>query len=226
MIWNIPKITELKKLSFSELQTSDGGANLQVKKLGSQSSIYLLFKRIFDIVFSLFVLVFFAPLWLIIIILIRLNSKGSALFCHERVGQNGKLFKLYKFRTMQSGVKDQEFSPTNPNDPRITPIGKFLRRTSLDEVPQFYNVLKSEMSIVGPRPEMQFIVNMYNTKEKARLLVKPGITGLWQIHGRKDLPLHENVEYDLYYILHQSLLMDLIILLKTVNVVIKGKGAY
>ena len=111
-------------------------------------------------------------------------------------------------------------------DPRVTPIGAILRKTSLDELPQLWNVIRGEMSMVGPRPEMPFIVEHYEAWQRQRLTVKPGITGLWQILGRKDLPLHANLEYDFYYIQNQSLLFDLTILLKTIPVVIFGKGAY
>lgn len=221
----IPSISELKKTDFSQLLDPDFQ-----KKLGlsatSQTQFYLFIKRLIDIALSLAALIIFAPIWLLIIILIRLDSKGPAIFCHERVGKNGKIFKLYKFRTMHQGVKDQEFAPESSQDPRITKIGSFLRKTSLDEVPQFWNVIKGEMSLVGPRPEMSFIVQHYTQLQKCRLLVKPGLTGLWQIYGRKDLPLQENIEFDFYYILNRSLLMDLMILFKTITVVIKGTGAY
>jgi lipopolysaccharide/colanic/teichoic acid biosynthesis glycosyltransferase len=117
-------------------------------------------------------------------------------------------------------------APENPHDSRITPAGLFLRKYSMDELPQLLNVLKGDMSMVGPRPEMPFIVDKYEEWQKRRLSVKPGITGLWQIVGRKRLPLYLNLEYDFYYIKNQSLLMDLIILWKTIPVVLFGKGAF
>jgi len=117
-------------------------------------------------------------------------------------------------------------NPLNGNDPRITKFGRFLRRTSLDEFTQFWNVLKGEMSIVGPRPEMPFIVETYNDVHRERLSVKPGITGLWQISGDRALPIHENIDHDLYYIEHQSPLLDLIIVFETIIFAIKGRGAY
>lgn len=217
----IPKIEHLKKESFAELLDPDFQ-----KRLVSRRPIYRFLKRLIDIIFSIVALLFFAPVWIIIIILIRLDSRGQAIFRHERIGKDGKTFTLHKFRTMFEGVKTQEFAPLSLDDKRITRVGKFLRKTSLDEVPQFWNVLMGQMSLVGPRPEMGFIVKKYSNVQRSRLLVKPGITGLWQIHGRKDLPLHENAEYDFFYIKHQSLLLDLIILLKTISVVISGKGAY
>jgi lipopolysaccharide/colanic/teichoic acid biosynthesis glycosyltransferase len=221
MCLKIPNREDLKKMSFAELKDAEFYGNL-----ASRKPFYRFIKRIVDIVISLVALIAFAPLWLLIILLIRMNSKGPAIFSHNRVGKNGKIFRLYKFRTMQQGVGAEEFAPTTLDDPRITGVGRFLRRISLDEVPQFWNVMKGEMSFIGPRPEMQFLVAKYDSMQKKRLLVKPGMTGLWQILGRKDIPLHENAEYDYYYILHQSLFLDLQILLKTFSVVVSGKGAY
>jgi len=219
----IPTIEALKQESFSELTEGDLGTIRD--KLTNQKT-YLLIRRFLDIILALTALVLFSPVWLLLIILIRLDSRGRAIFIHKRIGKDGKLFTLYKFRTMHQGVKKEEYAPISLKDPRITRIGKVLRRTSLDEIPQLLNVLKGEMSLVGPRPEMKFIVDTYTPLQRKRLLVKPGITGLWQIMGRKDLPLHENVEFDLYYIMNRSLLLDLKIMLKTIIVVMIGKGAY
>jgi exopolysaccharide biosynthesis polyprenyl glycosylphosphotransferase len=166
------------------------------------------------------------PFWILICAAIRFTSKGSALFRQERVGKDGKIFRIFKFRTMYRDVPNYQEAPRVRNDPRITKIGRLLRRTSLDELPQLLNVLKGEMSLVGPRPEMPFIVSQYNEWQRIRLSIKPGLTGLWQILGRKDLYLHENLEYDFFYIKNQSILLDLIILLKTIPAVVKGKGAY
>jgi len=192
----------------------------------SRKPYYEAVKSVCDFVLALASLIIFAPFWLIIVILIHLDSKGRAVFKHTRIGRDGKPFTLYKFRTMYQGVKDQELAPRNPRDERVTRVGRFLRRTSLDEVPQLINILKGEMSLVGPRPEMPFIVEHYRPIERKRLLVKPGLTGIWQIMGRKDLPLHHNLEFDFYYIRNRSLLLDFVIILKTVAVVISGKGAY
>lgn len=216
----IPPLKELQKTNFTEILEKDFKARLEGRRG------YLAIKRILDILFSLIALTVLSPLWLLLILLIRLDSKGKAIFKHRRVGRDGKTFMLYKFRTMKRGVKDEEFAPVSLADERITRVGKFLRKTSLDEVPQFYNVLRGEMSLVGPRPEMKFIVDTYTELQRARLLVTPGITGLWQVMGRKDLPLHENVECDLYYILHGSVWLDLKIILQTFKVVLQGKGAY
>lgn len=193
---------------------------------GNPGKAYYLAKRIFDIGVSLLLLILTLPLWAIISILIKIDSPGPVFFIHERVGYKGKRFEMYKFRTMKCDVNPYEESPRTPGDPRLTKIGKFLRKTSLDELPQLLNVLKGDMSLVGPRPEMPFIVEKYNEWQKMRLNAIPGITGLWQILGRKDIPLHENLEYDFYYIKNRSFLFDLVILLKTIPAVLKGKGAY
>jgi len=221
MTWSIPNIDVLKKQSFEDLLSEAFVRNLFNKK-----KIYFSMKRIIDFIGALLALIIFSPVFILLFILIHIDSPGPAFFSHKRIGKNGKIFTIYKFRTMKSDVKDQELAPASSSDSRVTKLGRFLRRTSLDEMPQFWNVLKGDMSLVGPRPEMEFIVKNYTSIEKCRLLIKPGITGLWQIRGRKDLPLHANVEYDLYYILNESLTLDLRILLNTITVVISGKGAY
>ena len=142
------------------------------------------------------------------------------------LGLKGRKFTLYKFRTMKPESDEYEVAPVSMNDDRITGLGRFLRRTSLDELPQLFNVLAGQMSLVGPRPEMPFIVEDYGSWQRHRLDVKPGLTGMWQIMGRKELPLHDNLEYDYYYIRNQSLMLDLTILLRTVAVIFKGRGAY
>jgi exopolysaccharide biosynthesis polyprenyl glycosylphosphotransferase len=183
-------------------------------------------KRALDIVVAGGLLILFAPLMVGIAIAIRLDSRGPALFKQVRVGRHGKLFEMYKFRTMHVDADPYAPAPTDPEDPRITRIGRWLRRYSLDEFPQLINVLKGEMSMVGPRPEMPFLVEQYEEWQRRRLDVKPGVTGLWQIVGRKNLPLSLNLEYDFYYIKNQSLFFDLVILLKTIPAVIFGKGAF
>lgn len=170
-------------------------------------------------------------LWLVLLhwwiaLLIKLDSKGPVFFQHTRVGRDGKLFTIYKYRTMHLEAKEYEVAPTSTEDPRVTRAGRWLRKTSLDEFPQFLNVLLGDMSMVGPRPEMPFIVEQYEEWQKRRLDVKPGVTGLWQVIGRKNLPLHLNMEYDFYYIMNQSLLLDIEILIRTVPAVLKGRGAF
>ena len=204
--------------------------NLPVNVLGSgaKGPDYALGKRLFDLAAATVLLIpsllfIFPFVW----ITVRLTSPGPVLFRHERVGRDGRRFVMFKFRTMHTDVPVYEEAPVSQDDPRVIGwVGRFLRRTSLDELPQLFNVLRGEMSMVGPRPEMPFIVERYEKWQRHRLTVKPGITGLWQILGRKDLPLHSNLEYDFYYIRNQSFLYDLSILLKTIPVVLFGQGAY
>lgn len=193
---------------------------------GEVSPFYPYIKRLIDLTLSILLLIITFPLWIIISIAIKLDSKGPVFFKHERVGYKGKRFILYKFRTMYVDTPPYKEAPKDERDPRITRVGRFLRRTSLDELPQLINVIKGDMSLVGPRPEMPFIVEKYSSWERRRLDVKPGITGMWQILGRKDLPLQENIHYDLYYVKNRSLLLDLLIILKTIPAVFKKKGAY
>jgi lipopolysaccharide/colanic/teichoic acid biosynthesis glycosyltransferase len=158
---------------------------------------------------------------------LRLRQSGvSPWFVHERIGRDGRPFQMIKLRTLRGDVGAYEEAPRGPDDPRITPYGRWLRATSIDELPQLWNVLRGEMSIVGPRPEMPFVVERYDTWQRRRLTVKPGITGLWQILGRKDLPMHENLQYDFYYIRNRSLALDASILLRTAGAVWSRRGAF
>jgi lipopolysaccharide/colanic/teichoic acid biosynthesis glycosyltransferase len=154
--------------------------------------------------------------------LIKLDSKGSALFRQERVGLNGRRFHMFKFRTMYANASAYAFSPKESDDCRITRLGRILRRTSLDELPQLLNVLLGNMSLVGPRPEMPFIVDTYTERHSQRLRVQPGITGLWQLSGDRNYLIHENIEYDLYYIKHRNFFMDLAILWHTTIFAMRG----
>jgi len=183
-------------------------------------------KSIMDFFLAGAFLIISLPFWLVISLAIKLDTKGPILFRQSRIGEKGKEFTIYKFRTMFHNVGTFEHSPTHKQDERITRVGKVLRRTSMDELPQLLNVLKGNMSLVGPRPEMPFLAAQYDRWQRKRLDVKPGITGLWQVLGRKDLPLEQNLQYDFFYIKNRTILMDLVILLKTVKVVIIGKGAY
>lgn len=183
-------------------------------------------KRATDIIISSALIVLLLPLMVFIWLVLVLTGKGSPIFKQKRTGQHGEPFTLYKFRTMKPEADEYEVAPMMKDDPRVTFAGRILRRTSLDELPQLFNVFAGSMSMVGPRPEMDFIVQDYNAWQRRRLEVKPGITGLWQIMGRKDLPLHENLEYDFYYMRNQSLMLDMAILARTVVTVLKGRGAY
>jgi exopolysaccharide biosynthesis polyprenyl glycosylphosphotransferase len=179
-------------------------------------------KRVTDFLLSLLLLIVGSPLWLVLALAIKLDSRGSVLFRQERVGHNGRLFTMYKFRTMHAMSQSYDYSPRASSDPRITSLGRLLRRTSLDEVPQLLNVLRGNMSLVGPRPEMPFIVEQYNERHRRRLQVKPGLTGLWQLSGDRAFLIHENVEYDIYYIQNRNFFMDMAILLHTVAFAARG----
>jgi exopolysaccharide biosynthesis polyprenyl glycosylphosphotransferase len=185
-----------------------------------------LLKRTLDIIVAAALLVLFAIPMIIIAVWIRLDSRGPAMFRHLRIGKHGNPFQMLKFRTMRIDARPYAIAPTEADDPRITRAGRWLRRYSIDEFPQLINVLFGQMSMVGPRPEMPFLVEQYEEWQRRRLDVKPGVTGLWQIVGRKNLPLSLNLEYDFYYIKNQSLFFDIVILLKTIPAVIFGKGAF
>jgi exopolysaccharide biosynthesis polyprenyl glycosylphosphotransferase len=183
---------------------------------------YALAKRLFDIAGAAFLLLAFGPVLLGIALWVRLDSPGPALFAQTRVGRNGRLFKMFKFRSMRIDAPQYQNSPTDPTDRRITRAGRFLRRASLDEIPQLLNVLLGDMSLVGPRPEMPFIVNSYTEQHRRRLQVVPGITGLWQLSADRHFLIHENLQYDLYYIQNRNFVMDLAILVHTAFFAMNG----
>jgi exopolysaccharide biosynthesis polyprenyl glycosylphosphotransferase len=194
-------------------------------------------KRAFDLIVAVPLFVLLSPLMLTMVILIKLDSHGPAIFKQERVGENCRKFFMYKFRSM---VEDAEarlgdiveetgegsILHKRRDDPRVTRVGRMLRRTSLDELPQLFNVIKGEMSLVGPRPELPFLVEQYEPWQLKRFVVPSGMTGWWQISGRSDRPMHLHVEEDLYYIQNYSLLLDIKILWRTIGVVLQGRGAY
>lgn len=194
-------------------------------------------KRAIDVAVSLIAMLVFIPLTAIIAAGIKLSSKGPVLFKQPRVGQNGRPFILYKFRSMYENADEIKQSLGHMNeaegpifkikrDPRITKLGAILRKTSLDELPQFINVLRGEMSLVGPRPPLPLEVDKYTDYQRGRLAVRPGLTCLWQVQGRSSVSFDRWVELDLEYIRRQSLLLDLTILLKTIPAVLKGTGAW
>ena len=196
-------------------------------------------KRIMDIFGSVFGIILGAPLVGIAAVLIAIDSKGSVFYSQKRAGKNGKPFQLYKLRTMVVGADQmvgeqlkqnrlitENSTNKNADDPRVTRVGRFLRRWSLDEIPQFWNILKGEMSLVGPRPEETRVVARYTDRQRQRLVVKPGLTGPMQISGRADLGFDERLECDLDYITDYTLWKDIKILLKSIKVVVSGKGAY
>lgn len=183
---------------------------------------YAAAKRAVDLVLSALLLLLLAPWLLLIALLIRFDSPGPALFIQKRVGRNGRVFDMYKFRTMRADTAKYDLSPTTPHDGRITRIGRYLRRTSLDELPQLLNVLRGNMSLVGPRPEMPFIVQGYTQRHRQRHQVMPGITGLWQLSADRAFQIHENIQYDLYYIRNRTFFMDVAILIHTLFFAMRG----
>ena len=194
-------------------------------------------KRSFDLLFSLTVMVLLSPVFLLIAIAVLISSGWPVFYSQKRIGLNGRSFKFYKFRSMVKGA-DKMLSDVenihakdhvifkNRQDPRVTPIGRILRKYSLDELPQFLNVLNNSMSVVGPRPALPHEVNVYNSIYERRLIAKPGITGPWQISGRSDLDLRTSVALDLNYLINWSFTRDLWIIVSTVGAIFKGKGAY
>ena len=204
---------------------------------------YKILKRCLDILFSFFLIIFLIPLFLIIGIVIKFNSKGTIIYSQKRIGKKNKPFACYKFRTMHPQAKyllkkillqnpnfRNEFENTRKitNDPRITNIGKFLRFTSLDELPQIFNVLKGDMSFIGPRPIVKSEIKKYGKNFKKAFSVKPGISGLWQVSGRNKLSYKKRVELDTFYSENINLLLDIKIFIKTIIVILFpfGKGAY
>jgi exopolysaccharide biosynthesis polyprenyl glycosylphosphotransferase len=194
-------------------------------------------KRAFDLVFSFFALLAVMPILAVTALLVLLDDGSPVLFHQKRVGENGQLFDMYKFRTMVRNAEQLghlvekrdgqgNLIHKSRGDPRITRIGRFLRRFSIDELPQLFNVLKGDMSLVGPRPELPHLVEQYQPWQRQRLAVPPGITGWWQVTGRSDKMMHLHTEDDLYYVQNYSIWLDLQIIMRTVWVVLLGKGAY
>jgi exopolysaccharide biosynthesis polyprenyl glycosylphosphotransferase len=183
-------------------------------------------KEFLDKTCAVILILLFLPIWAVIAVGIKLDSKGPVLFRQRRAGLNGREFNMYKFRTMYPTVPKYQEAPKGEEDIRLTRFGKVLRKLALDETLQLINVLQGKLSIVGPRPEMPFVVAKYDDWQRRRLSVRPGITGLWQIIGRKDLPMHENLDYDFYYIQNQSPLLDLVIILKSVPIIFFRRPPY
>jgi exopolysaccharide biosynthesis polyprenyl glycosylphosphotransferase len=234
-IWLAPDY--LRLLVYGSRISDLGGVPLISLKAPGLTGYQRVIKRIFDLVLGSITLMLSLPLMCLIALVIRLDSPGPVLLRQQRVGENRHLFWMYKFRTM---VRDAETRFTevvqqdengnvmykSPHDPRITRIGRLLRRTSLDELPQLFNVLKGEMSLVGPRPELVALVECYETWQQKRFAVPQGITGWWQINGRSDRPMHLHTEYDLYYVQNYSILLDIQILWMTIWVVLRQEGAF
>ena len=206
--------------------------------LNFKEKTYFILKRVIDLIIITVLSPFWVPIFCFISVMIKLNSYGPVIFSQKRVGQNGDIFTFYKFRTMYQGSEGKLNNIYHLNeskdgiifklkkDPRITGVGKILRKLSLDELPQLWNILRGEMTLVGHRPPIVREVERYTLEQKRRLLTKPGLTCLWQISGRSDLPFKAQLRLDKEYIRTQSLRLDLKILILTIPAVLSGKGAY
>ena len=232
-VTTLPSSSELEELS------NDGSLRIvSVLEINEPSKVYLIQKRIIDFIGSLTGLILLSPLLLILSIIIKIeDKKASIFFSQERIGINGRVFKMYKFRSMVSDAEKQLEKLLNQNettgamfkmsnDPRVTKVGRFIRKTSLDELPQLWNVLKGDMSLVGPRPPLPREVKEYSTYDLQRLSALPGCTGLWQVSGRSNIGFTEMVELDLKYIKMRNTKMDFIIILKTFKVLLGSKDAF
>lgn len=235
MVHTIPGALDLT-FSRTPVETVGGIPLISLRESALTDSQRLL-KRLFDIVASATLLLLLSPLLVLIALLIRRESPGPILFFQERIGEQGRRFRMIKFRSMYQDAdrrwhevarRDEHGNliHKSEDDPRVTKVGRRLRRTSLDELPQLINVLRGEMSLVGPRPEMPYIAAEYQPWQWQRFRVPPGMTGWWQVNGRAGKPMHLNTEDDLYYIQNYSFWLDLRILLKTITVVFYGQGAY
>jgi len=236
---NIKVVPDFFALAFfsATLEDLDGIPLIGLKEPVIRGGTRLV-KRLMDLVLSVIAIIVLSPVMLAIAILIKLDSEGPVIFAQERAGENGRLFRMFKFRTMCRGAEKEEQTMLTrtedgqvifnkrPDDPRVTRLGRFLRRTSLDELPQLFNVLRGEMSLVGPRPELPFLVELYQPWQRKRFSVPQGMTGWWQVNDRSDKPMHLHTEDDLHYIQNYSLLLDLKIMWRTIWAVLKGKGAY
>ena len=233
------KMAGCPKLQQAEAGRRKGDQNLKEFSLpeAEEKRLYSITKRVSDLIIAIAILLLVLPLIPVIIILIKIDTKGPLLFKQKRIGKDGREFNLYKFRSMVEGAHKtveslRQLSDSEgpifklKNDPRITSVGCFLRRSSLDELPQLINVLKGEMSIVGPRPNLPSEVAQYLSWQEKRLDVKPGITCFWQIAGRSHIGFHEWMRLDLQYIEKRGFRTDLMIILKTFPAVIARKGAY
>ena len=215
-------------LQNTQQKVESGYASQIFDSVKRKNYAFLFIKRTMDFILSLIAFIVTAPIVLLFIILIKIDSPGPALFIQERVGLNGKAFRIYKLRTMRLNAEVNGPQWASTDDPRITKLGKFLRKTRIDELPQFVNVLRGDMSIVGPRPERAFFLVKFNHEVPGftkRLAVKPGLTGWAQVNGGYELAPKEKLELDLYYIEHQTILLDINIMFKTIKVVLTGEGA-
>jgi len=203
-------------------QMIDGLMVTSFEAEGDRPLPYMAFKRGLDLFLAVFLILLTMPMWLVAAVMVKVSSKGPVFFRQHRTGQSGRPFVMLKFRSMYVEVPKYGRSPESTNDSRVTPAGRFLRRTSLDELPQLLNVIKGDMSLVGPRPEMPFITDAYTALERRRLSVPQGLTGLWQLSGDRRFSIHDAIEYDLYYIENRGMFLDVAILLHTLFFAMKG----
>ena len=219
------------------IETQKIEATIYAKNYHKRKPIYVFIKRLFDFFMSLFSLIILSPLLLILAFLVKVTSKGPVFYKHRRIGKKGKTFKLIKFRTMRYDTRPIEQQLTKEqldqfytefkidNDPRITAVGKFLRKTSLDELPQLFNILVGQMSLVGPRPILDIETEKYGLTRNVLLSIKPGLTSYWACHGRSNIDYQERINMELYYIKHRSIWMDIKIIFLTFIKVFKREGA-
>ena len=211
---------------FSDAHRQEIGTRAAPRSIPTQpTAVSFRLKRTLDVVIGTAMVILVLPLCLVVALVIKIDSRGPALIRQRRVGKNGVPFTMWKFRSMYSDVACYARSPVSDVDPRLTRFGRRLRRLSIDELPQLLNVLTGDMSLVGPRPEMPFIVEKYSSHERLRLLATPGITGLWQISPARARPIHENLVFDLFYVANRNIFLDLAILLRTLSAVVRGIGA-
>jgi exopolysaccharide biosynthesis polyprenyl glycosylphosphotransferase len=234
-IWVVPDFFSV--LLYGSRVCDLGGLPMISIKAPTLSGYQRLLKRSFDLAAGSLFLVLALPVMALVALAIRLDSPGPAIFRQKRVGENGRVFWTLKFRSMAEDAEARveevwrrdeagNLMHKHPDDARVTRVGRMIRRLSLDELPQLINVLRGEMSLVGPRPELPALVEQYKPWQRKRLAVPPGITGWWQVSGRSELPMHLHTEYDLYYVQNFSLLLDIKILLKTAGAVLGGRGAF
>ncbi len=223
-----------------ESRNSRSGVRMRWKRAVWGATVWAayFFKRVMDIVCSLIIILLLSPLMAAVAVAIKLESKGPMIFKQIRVGKNGRHFEFYKFRSMRPDAEKLKAAMAQQNesgdgvifkmkkDPRITRVGAFIRKYSIDELPQLFNVLEGDMSLVGPRPPVPSEVKLYTLEERKRLHIKPGITCIWQVSGRSDIPFKQQVRLDEEYIKNHGVWKDLLLLLKTIPAVITGKGAY
>lgn len=227
------------------IMTSETTENMETTSLRTQSDVktkiskkvYIKIKRVIDVIFASIALILLSPVFAIIAIAIKIDSKGPVFFAHKRIGKNGNIIKLYKFRSMVINAEEliKSFTPEQmkeykenyklTNDPRITKVGKFLRKTSLDELPQLINIINGDLSIIGPRPVVADELEKYGTNKDKFLSVTPGLTGYWAANGRSNTTYEQRMEMELYYIDNLSLKMDIKVFFKTILSVVKKEGA-